>query len=426
MKMRPFGDLLPLPEARRRVLAAARPVSGLEEVPLLEALGRVAARTVRAPRPVPRFARATWDGYALRSSATRGAGAGRPAVLHLVGEVYAERRYPGAVARGQAVAIATGGELPRGTDAVVPFERTRVHDDRLEVPLAVSPGDRVAAPGDDYPRGARLVAAGQRLGPASLGALAAAGGDRVAVYRRPVVAIVPNGNELQAPGSPPQDGRIYESNNATLSAVVRAEGGIARPRPPVADDPRRIERALARALIDSDLVIATGGSSVGEHDYLPAVFPKLGRLLFHGIAVRPGKPTLAAAAGGKLLLGLPGHPTSCLSNAYWLLLPLLRQLAHLSGPGWSDETARLTEGIEAPSPGFATIVPLRVVRGRARPTFRDSSAISSLDGANGFAVRSPGDRPLARGAEVRVHRLDPALVGIGEAGSAKSYPRRRP
>ncbi len=424
--MRPFGELLPLDEARRRVLDAARSVNAVEPVAVLAAVGRVAARTVRAPRPVPTFARATWDGYALSSSATRGAGPERPAVLRVVGEVYAERRFRGRVGPSEAVAIATGGELPRGADAVVPFERTRLRLNRHEVPVRVDPGDRVARPGDDFPRGARLVEAGARLGPADLGALAAAGIARVGVFRRPVVTIVPNGNELLAPGAALKAGRIYESNNATLAAVVGAEGGIPRARPPVPDDPARIERALRRALATSDLVLATGGSSVGEHDYLPAIFPKLGRLLFHGIAVRPGKPTLAAVTGGKLLLGLPGHPTSCLSNAYWLLLPLLRKLAHRPGPGWVDEPARLATALDAPSHGFASIVPVRLADGWAHPTFRDSSAISSLAGANGFAVRAVSDPALARGATLTVHRLDPALVGDAPPGGPKGYPKRGP
>lgn len=413
MKMRPFGALLPLETARRRVLEAARPIRATETVPVTEALGRVAARGYRAPAPVPAFARATWDGYALRAAATRGATPRRPARLRLVGEVFAERRFARRLGPTETVAIATGGEVPRGADAVVPFEVTRRRRGLLEVPAPVRRGDRVAAPGDDFPRGTVLVRPGDRLAPAGLGALAAAGFAGVRVYRRPVVAIVPNGNELVAPGASAGRGRIFESNNATLAAVVTAAGGIPRPLPPVPDRLDRLERVLARALAESDLVLATGGSSVGEHDYLPTIFPRLGRLLFHGIAVRPGKPTLAAVARGRLLLGLPGHPTSCLSNAYWLLLPVLRKIARQPGPGWTEAAARLAAPLEAPSPGLATIVPLHVEGGWARPTFRDSSAITSLEGANAFAVLPPSARSRPRGERLRVHRLDPGLVPGG-------------
>jgi molybdenum cofactor synthesis domain-containing protein len=210
-------------------------------------------------------------------------------------------------------------------------------------------------------------------------------------------------------------GQIFETNNLTLATVVRSAGGEPATHPPVPDDPDAIERAIRTTLATHDLVLVTGGSSVGERDYLPAVFPRVGRLLFHGIAVRPGKPTLAADAHGKLVVGMPGHPTSCLANGYWLLLPILRKLARLPGPGWTDGEVRLDRGYEVPSADLSTVVPLRVDSGRATPTFHGSSAISSLEGANAFALLPPRHPPLRRGVRLTAHFL-PSPIAFPSSG----------
>ncbi len=273
-----------------------------------------------------------------------------------------------------------------------------------------------------------LVRRGEELTATALGTLAACGIPKVRVYARPVVTIVPNGNELLAPGARELPGRIYESNNAALSSVILAAGGIPRPLPPIPDDPRRIESALRRALRSSDLVLATGGSSVGERDHLPRILPKLGRLLFHGIAVRAGKPTLAAVAQGKLVVGIPGHPTSCLVNMYWLGLPLLHKLGHRPGPGWTEGTAILGSDAVAPTPGLATVVPLEFRGGRAYSMYRGSSAITSLSGATAYAMLPPGRRMVRAGARIRVFHLDPPLgpaQGIGRGAKEALSPGAR-
>src|SRR5271170_2709605 len=356
--MHAFGRLMEVGAARRKLLAAAHPVERVDRVPVEAAFGRVAAVTYRAPRAVPSFPRATWDGYALRTVDTRTASRRRPVDLRVVGEVFAEQAFPGSVGTGEAVAIATGGALPRGTDAIIIFEEVDRRGDRVRVFRPVIVGDRFSRPGHDFPRGKVLVRRGEELTATALGTLAACGIPKVRVFARPVVTLLPNGNELLSPGPREEPGRIYESNNASLSAVIVAAGGISRPLAPLPDDPGKIESAIRRALRTSDLVLATGGSSVGERDHLPRILPRLGRLLFHGIAVRAGKPTLAAVAEGKLVVGMPGHPTSCLVNMYWLMLPVLRKLGHLAGPGWTEGTAVLGSDAVAPTPGLSTVVPL--------------------------------------------------------------------
>jgi molybdenum cofactor synthesis domain-containing protein len=409
VRMRPFGTLIPWDEAWRRLVSAITPVDRTESVAVPHAGGRVAARSYRARAAVPPFDRATWDGYALRSRDTRSARSGGPVRCSLVGEVFAEGGASRPLARGQAVAIATGGALPPGADAVVAFEEARAEPGSILVDRPVHRGERIARAGEDIPRGGPVVEEGALLTPADLGALAITGTARVAVRARPVVTILPNGNELNPPGAALPPGGIYESNNATLSAVVEACGGIARPLPPVPDDPRRIESAIRKAQRASDLVLVTGGSSVGERDFLPAIFPRLGRLLFHGVAIRPGKPTLAVRTPRGVVVGLPGHPTSCLSNAFWLIVPALRKLAGLPGAAWRPVEVRLASAVSLPTAGFATVVPLAVAGRSARPTYRGSSAIASLGGANAFALWPADRRPPGRGARVTAYLLAPPL-----------------
>ena len=409
MKAHLFGRLTPPLEARRRLLAATVPVARVEQVPVGQAFGRVAARDVRAPAPVPPFRRASWDGFALRSRDVRGASVAHPCRLKVVGQVFAEQTFPRVVGPGEAVAIATGGALPAGADAVAIFEDVRQVRSLVTVRAPVAPGARIAAVGHDFPRGALLAREGETLGPAALGAIAACGSAAVTVYARPVVTLVPNGNELRVPGQRLRPGEIYESNDAALSAFLAACGAETRARPPVRDDPVALERALREAVRTSDLVLATGGSSVGEHDHLPRLFPRIGQVLFQGVAVRPGKPTLAARAGRKLLVGLPGHPTSCLLNMHWLLLPVLRKLSHLPGSGWTARAATVRGPVLEATPGLATVVPLSVQGDAVRSTFRGSSAITSLRAATAFAILPPGRRAVRAGSRLRVCVLDPPL-----------------
>jgi molybdopterin molybdotransferase len=409
MKMRPFGRLVPVATVLARLQSATVPVRATESVALAAAAGRVAARAYRAPGPVPPFPRATWDGYAIRSADTRRASADRPVRLRLVGEVFAEERLGRAVGAGEAAAVATGGAMPPGTDAVLIFEEAHPASTSVSAERFIPAGERVAAAGADIAAGRRLVGRDEVLDPATLGAVGATGRARLTVYRRPRVALLSNGNELAAPGDRRRANQVYDVNGVTLASVVQAAGGEASVEPPLPDDPGRIESAIRRAVRAHDLVVVTGGSSVGEHDFLPSIFPRLGRLLFHGVAVRPGKPTLAAVRGNRLLLGLPGHPTSCLSNGLWMLLPLVRRLAHLPGPGWTEGTVRLGASIPAVGGALTSVVPLRVVGGVAWPTFRDSSAITSLAGANAFLMRPGGSVAVPPGRRVLARLLPPPI-----------------
>jgi molybdenum cofactor synthesis domain-containing protein len=271
-------------------------------------------------------------------------------------------------------------------------------------------GERIAATAADFRRGQVLLQAGDVLDPAAVGALGAAGRTDVRVFARPRVSILPNGNELVVPGHPIRGDQIYETNNLTLGAIVRAAGGIPLPHSPLSDNPRRIEAAVREALTRSDLVLLTGGSSVGEHDYAPEVLPRVGRVLFHGIAVRPGKPTIAAESHGRLVIGMPGHPTSSLSNAFWLLTPLVRRLGHLPGAGGTESSCRLAHAGDHPSRDLSVVLPLRVMDGWGYPTYHGSHAVTGLRGVNAFAIIPPGSRTLRKGQRLAVHLL-PEPIG---------------
>lgn len=413
MRMRPFRTLVSPTVALRRLQAHVVPVSRTELVAVADAIGSVAAVTVRSPIDVPPFPRASWDGYALRAADTAGATQRSPRRFQLIGQAFAEHAFPGRVGSRECVAVATGAPMPAGADGVVNFEAVVANGSTISLAQAVQPGDRMAVAGEDFARGTRLVRAGQVVGAARAGTLSAAGVGQLAVYARPTVAVIPNGDELAVPDRPLSSGRIYESNNATLAGLIRAAGGRPWLLPPVADDPDRIERTIRRAQSRADLVLVTGGSSVGEHDYLATVFGRIGRLLFHGIAIRPGKPTLAAATARGLLVGLPGHPTSCLVDGFWMLLPVLRRLARRIGPGWEDVRVRLAADYELPTAGLSTLIPLQLRGEWARPTFRSSASLTSLTNADGFALVGPHRVHLRRGERLTAHRLPELLAGGG-------------
>ncbi len=246
MEMRPFGKLIPVEVAVRRVLAAARPVAGSENVALAESLGRVSAETFRAPFPVPRFARATWDGYAFRSASSRGATGRQPARFRIVGEVFADRGYTGRLRTDETVAIAAGGRLPPGADTMAIFEEVGRNGLEVSVRRWVRVGERIAATAADFRRGQRLVRRGDVLDPATVGSLGAAGRTSVRVFARPRVSILPNGNELVVPGNPIRGDQIYETNNLTLGAIIHANGGVPLPHSPLPDNPAGSRRPYGR------------------------------------------------------------------------------------------------------------------------------------------------------------------------------------
>jgi molybdenum cofactor synthesis domain-containing protein len=383
--MRPFTSTITLAEALAIAHDAAAPTRRTERVILTAAAERVVADALVAAADVPPFDRAVMDGYAVRARDTIDASADRPARLRIVGVAFTGDVPELSIRAGECVSIATGAPLPDGADAVVMVEQTTpAGSEVVQIQAAVQARQNVGRRGGDIAAGEVILARDVVLTPARLGAAAAAGRTDVEVYARPRVFVASTGNEIVEPGAPLKRGQIYDINRFTLPAVIQAHGGEAVTGPTAADTLEALRHTLdAAASAGADLVVLSGGSSVGDRDLLVDAVRERGQVLFHGIAVKPGKPTLLARVGDALVLGMPGNPTSCLSNAYILLIPLLRRLARL--PPWRPQTrdARLAADVKNSS-GRHTFFTVRLEEGRAVPAFKGSGEITSLANADGY------------------------------------------
>ncbi len=380
--MKPMQALLPVEEAKAKILAAVCPIERVETLPLDEAGGRVLAAPLAAPIDVPGFPRSIVDGYAVRAEETFAASQSHPASFHLAEVVHAGDMAGAPLAPGACVQVATGAPMPEGADAAVMFEDTETEGGRIQVFKPAHPRQNIAPRGQDIAAGMPILAAETHLAPSKIGVLAALGIPQVAVYVRPRVAVIPSGNEVVPVGEALAPGRIYDVNSHTLAALVREHGGLPRIDPIMKDTVQAVVDAL-RAAQDCDLIVLSGGSSVGDRDVMVEALGRLGQVVFHGIAVRPGKPTLCGVVEGKLVLGMPGNPTSCLTNGYGLLVPALRKLARL--PRLERPAIRLPLARRVTSPlGRHEYLPVKVTDGQVVPAFKGSGAITSMADADGY------------------------------------------
>ncbi len=329
MKQSQFLEVLDRDEAEARWRAAISVARvGVDEIALADALGRVLAEDVRADVDVPAFDRSNMDGFALRAADTFGASEEAPRRLALSHETIPTGVAPsGEVAPGTAITIATGGMVPRGADAVVPVEHTDAEHGVLVVRRAVVPGGSISFAGTDIGQGETVLFAGTRLTSRETGVLAAIGRARVAVARKPVVAILSTGDEIVQPGTPLPPGGVYDSNARILSDAVRELGGEPRFHGAFRDDEAALRSALAHALDGADLVLLSGGTSKGEGDLNARVVGELTPgILVHGVALKPGKPICLAAHGRLPVVVLPGFPTSAIFTFHEFVAPVLREM----------------------------------------------------------------------------------------------------
>jgi molybdopterin molybdotransferase len=389
-------------------LAGFRPArrTAVETVALAQAHARVPAEPVHAPHDLPGFARSTVDGYAVRAADTYGASEGLPSYLEVTGAVAMGRAPEGVVAPGSAVAIPTGGVIPEGADAVVMVEHTHAAmAGTIEVVRPAAPGDGLVRADEDAAEGTELVPAGRALRAQDLGLLAAAGVMEVRANARPRVAIVSTGDEVVDPATPKLGaGQVRDASAVALAALVRDAGGEPDPRGIVPDDHDALAAVLREAVRSSDVVVVSAGSSVGARDETAAVVAGLGKpgIWAHGIAVRPGKPTLLADCGGVPIVGLPGNPRSALVIFRLLGMPLVRLVGGFTRPPAEASTrARLERDVPSTA-GRLDIVQVTVRNGIASPLFGASALLSILSAADGYIVVADEATGLQAGTEVDV------------------------
>ena len=381
--LRPIRETIPIGQALALVLEAATPITRTEPVPLDQAHGRVLAESVLAAADVPPFERGAMDGFAVRADDTSGATREVARTLRCVGSIFTGMIPSIAVARGECVAIATGAPMPDGADAVVMVEDTDRIGDEVRVFAPVHPRQNVGRQGADLAAGDTVLQAGSVITPSRLGALAAAGIAEPLVFARPAVAILSTGDEIVEPGRPLGPGQIYDVNGHTLSAIVRMHGGVPIPLPRAPDAMEALMQAVAEAAESADLIVFSGGSSVGERDLILDVMRAAGEVIFHGISVKPGKPTALGRVHSRPALGMPGNPTSCLSNGYLLLAPMLRRMARL--PEHRPHVLRLPLARRILSTtGRHQFYTVQVADGSAVPVFKSSGDITSMSQADGY------------------------------------------
>jgi len=395
------APLLTLEEAQERVLGHARRLS-VESVPIAGAGGRVTAEDVRARVDLPPFASSAMDGFAVRA-------ADLPGTLRIVGESAAGSPFGGPLEAGTAVAISTGAVVPEGADAVVPIENVGRQDNTVSITGSSEPGAHVRPRGGDVAAGEVVVPTGVTLTPARLAAAAASGVAELSCVRRPRVTVLATGSELVEPGGSLRPGQIYETNSLMLSTALTAAGAEVVTRRPVADDEAALRETLERALA-ADVLVTSGGVSVGEHDLVRAVELELGvEEIFWRVAMKPGKPVSFGVRGETLVFGLPGNPVSALVGCELFVKPALRALQGLADPLPRFEPGRLAVGLRRNDERD------EFVRARSRvdgdvlvlePVAGQESHMIVRAGAADALVHIPrGNGELAAGSTVRWLRL---------------------
>lgn len=381
------------------------PLDHHEQIPLNRAMGRVLARDIQAGEYVPDFDRSTVDGYAVRASDTFGCSDAIPAILTLTGQVAMGQGADFALEEGCCAAVPTGGALPREADSVVMLEYAEDYGDgTIGIAKPAAPGMNRIFRGDDVYPGKQILSRGRVLSSADIGALAAIGQVQVPVVKRPVVGVISTGDELVPPQICPGPGQVRDVNSPMLEVMLTGFGAEVKNYGIVVDDEQKLADMVTRAVAECDAVLLSGGSSVGVKDAACRIIESMGSLLLHGIAIKPGKPTILGKAQGKPLVGLPGHPVAAYFITRLFVLPLLgrlmdRQMNHYT------VTARLTESVSA-NHGRAQYhcCRLRWQQGQlyAQPIRGKSGLITTLAGTDGYFCITRDQEGLMEGAQIPV------------------------
>lgn len=409
VRMRGFAERSDVEDVER-FLRAHTPLLPAETVALLECSGRVLAEDVVSTVDVPGFVRAAMDGYAVRGEDTFGASGYDPVGLEIVGQSLPGNPFRGEVGRGEAVRIMTGAPLPAGADAVVMAEVCSETAGQVAVSEAVAPRRNVDEVGEDVARGQLLLRAGRRLRPQDAGLLASVGVASVRSVARPRVQLLVTGNELLPPGARPEGPRIVDSNSVVLSALVGRDGGALLPVCRLTDDREAIRAALVAS--GADVILVSGGSSVGMEDFAPSLVAELGTLDVHGISMRPSSPTGIGRLPGdsgreRLVFLLPGNPVSCMCAYEFFAGPTIRALGGRPRR-WPHHRARVPLARKIVSQvGRTDYVRVAIEEGRAVPLATSGASIlSSTVRADGAVIVARGLEGMPAGAEVEVLLYD--------------------
>jgi molybdopterin molybdotransferase len=368
--------------------------------------GRVLAEEVSAPMDVPSFDRAAMDGYALRGEETTGASEYNPLAFDVRGHALPGKPHREALERGTAVRIMTGAPIPAGADAVVPAEFALERDGRVEIASAFAPGKHVGRRGEDVREGNLLFSRGHRLRAQDVGLLASVGRDRASVVRRPRARIVVTGDEIATPGAPKKRYEIYDANSSMLRGLARRDGAVLEPVRRVPDRPNDIRAAMLAP--GADVVLLSGGSSVGAEDHAPSLLAEAGELAVHGIAMRPSSPAGFGRVGATLVFLLPGNPVSCLCAYDFFAGRALRRLGGRPAD-WPHRTRSVVLGRKiASAVGRVDYCRVRIDGERAEPlALSGASILSSTTQADGFVIVPAASEGFAAGTAVTVHLYEP-------------------
>jgi molybdopterin molybdotransferase len=381
-----------------------------EEVALADSMGRILAEDIHSDIDLPDFPRSIMDGFAVKASSTFGASEGNPAYLAVKGAVAMGESSNITAGPGEAVRISTGGMLPEGTDSVVMVEHTEAIDDaNIEVYRSVAPGQNMVTVGEDILKGDEILTAGQPIRPQETGLLAALGRQTAMVFKKPVVGIISTGDEIVPVTQVPGPGQIRDVNTYTLMGQVFEAGAVAVPFGIVGDDYEALLTKCCQALAQCDLVLVSGGSSVGARDFTIDVIAAMedSAVLFHGISISPGKPTILAQIQGKPFWGLPGHVVSAMVVFARIVKPFIE---HISGVSADSQTsirlkARLSRNV-ASAQGRVDFVRVRLLQENgitlAEPVLGKSGLISTMVKADGLIEIGENTEGLDQGAEVEV------------------------
>ncbi len=399
VRMRGFASRTSVADALAWLDGHTGPLTA-ENVALSEGAGRVLATEMVSQLNVPPFPRGMMDGYAIRAEDSSGASPYNRLRLTVVGEVLPGERYRGELRAGEAVRIMTGARLPDGADAVIPVEKTDMSDDILSLSDFVSPGKHISQIGEDIAEGQTVLAKGRRLRPQDLGVLSSIGVQQFSVIRRPRVRILVTGNELLPPGSTAHGEKIADSNSPMLKAFIERDGGIVI-HPGILPDS---EEAIREAFhVDCDVVLVSGGSSVGQEDYAPRVLAEEGELSIHGIAMRPSSPTGIGLLESKIVILLPGNPVSCMCAYDFFAGRAIRRLGGRE-TDWPYLVVRrklLRKMVSVV--GRVDYARVRLKDGLVEPiAISGASLLSSTTNADGFVVIPEGSEGFAAGSEVDV------------------------